>query len=224
MTHLYAVSWSGGKDSCFAHWKAVSQGLKVGYLLHVVEKDTTRSMSHGLDNRLISLQAQAMGLPIAQQEATWETYEVEFKSALQKLKSKDITGLVSGDICLPEHKEWIDRVCAEVGIKAVLPLWGTNTAELLTDFINAGFKAIIVSAQAEFFDKEWLGRQLDNDLAKELSKLAEKSNVDPCGEAGEFHTFVYDGPSFHKPIRLGHAVPILKDNRWFLDIQEFSLA
>jgi uncharacterized protein (TIGR00290 family) len=165
-----------------------------------------------------------IGLPILQQEVTWETYEVEFKSALGEIKSKGITGLVTGDIYLQEHKDWTDSVCADVGIKSVLPLWGMNTTQLLTDFINAGFKSIVVSVKAEFFNREWLGRQVDNNLAMELGKLAEKSNVDPCGEAGEFHTFVYDGQSFQRPIRLGHAVPILKDDRWFLDIQEFSLA
>jgi diphthine-ammonia ligase len=220
----YVVSWSGGKDSCLAHWKATSQGMKVGYLLNMVEKGSTKSMSHGLDNRLISLQAQSMGLSIVQREVTWETYEAEFKSALEKLKPSGIIGLVTGDIYLQEHKDWTDRVCAEIGLRAVLPLWGMNTTQLLTDFIDAGFKAIIVSAKAEFFDKEWLGRQLDKKLAAELGKKSEKLNVDPCGEAGEFHTFVYDGPSFKRQIRLGHAIPALREDRWFLDIQEYSLA
>jgi uncharacterized protein (TIGR00290 family) len=216
----YAASWSGGKDSCFAYWKALSQGLNVSYLLNFINKDSTRAMSHGLDHKLIALQAQSIGLPILQQEVTWETYEAGFKDALRKLKLKGITGLVTGDIYLQEHKVWIDRVCSEVGVKAILPLWDMDSAKLLTNFIEAGFKAIIVSVKAQFLGKEWLGRQVDNKLASELGQLA----IDVCGEAGEFHTFVYDGPTFKRPIRIGKAVPVARDDHWTLDILEYSLS
>ncbi len=215
----YAASWSGGKDSCFACWKAISQGLQVSHLLNCINQDSTKSMSHGLDHKLIALQAQAMGLPMLQQKVTWETYEAGFKNALKKLKLKGITGLVTGDIYLQEHKDWIDRVCGESGVKAVLPLWEMDTAQLLTDFIKAGFKAIVVSVKAELLGKEWLGRQVDNKLASELEQLA----IDVCGEAGEFHTFVYDGPMFKKPIKIGNAVPIARDSHWTLDIREYRL-
>ena len=223
MMDKYAASWSGGKDSCFAYWKATSQGLRIGYLLNFVNKDSTRAMSHGLDQKLIALQAQAMKLPIIQQEVTWETYEAGFKAALAELKSKGVTGLVTGDIHLQDHKDWIDRVCGEVGVKAVPPLWQMNTSQLLTDFIDAGFKAIVVSIKAEIFGKEWLGRQIDSKLVSELYQLAERLNIDPCGEAGELHTFVYDGPPFSKPIRIINSTPIFRDNRWFLNILEYSL-
>ncbi len=219
----YAASWSGGKDSCFAYWKAISQGLKVTYLLNFINKDSTRAMSHGLAHKLIALQAQAMELPIIQQRVTWETYETGFKAALEELKLKDITGLITGDIYLQEHKDWIDRVCGEVGVKAVLPLWQMDTSQLLTDFIDAGFKAIVVSVKAEFFGKELLGRQVDSKFVAELSQLAQGVHIDPAGESGEFHTFVYDGPPFKNPIKIGKAVPVLRDGRWFLDISEYSL-
>ena len=219
----YAASWSGGKDSCFAYWKAISQGLKVGYLLNFINKDSTRAMSHGLDHKLIALQAQAMELPIIQQRVTWETYEAGFKAALEELKLKDITGLITGDINLQEHKDWIDRVCGEVGVEAVLPLWQMDTSQLLTDFIDAGFKAIVVSVKAEFSGKELLGRQVDSKFVAELGQLAQRLGIDPCGESGEFHTFVYDGPPFKKPIRIGRTVPVARDGRWFLDISEYSL-
>jgi uncharacterized protein (TIGR00290 family) len=219
----YAASWSGGKDSCFAYWKTVSQGLKVSYLLNFINQDSTRAMSHGLDRKLIALQAQAMGLPILQQKVTWETYEAGFKDALEKLKLKGITGLVTGDIYLQEHKVWIDRVCGESAVRAVLPLWEMDTTQLLTDFIEAGFKAIIVSVNAKFFGKEWLGRQVDSKLASELSQLPGQLNIDVCGEGGEFHTFVYDGPAFKKPVKIGKAVPIARNDHWTLDILEYSL-
>jgi len=215
----YAASWSGGKDSCFAYWKATSQGLKVSHLLNFINQDSTKAMSHGLDGKLIALQAQAMQLPMLQQKVTWETYEAGFKNALEKLKLKGITGLVTGDIYLQEHKDWIDRVCGESAVRAVLPLWEMDTTQLLTDFIQAGFKAIIVSVKAQLLGKEWLGRQVDSKLASELGQL----NIDACGEGGEFHTFVYDGPAFKKPIKIGKAVPITRNDHWTLDILEYSL-
>jgi uncharacterized protein (TIGR00290 family) len=219
----YAASWSGGKDSCFAYWKATSQGLKVSHLLNFINQDSTKAMSHGLDGKLIALQAQAMGLPILQQKVTWETYEAGFKNALAKLKLKGITGLVTGDIYLQEHKDWIDRVCGESAVRAVLPLWEMDTTQLLTDFIEAGFKAIIVSVKAQLLGKEWLGRQVDSKLASELSQLPGQLNIDVCGEGGEFHTFVYDGPAFKKPVKIGKAVPITRNDHWTLDILEYSL-
>jgi diphthine-ammonia ligase len=215
----YAASWSGGKDSCFAYWKAISQGLKVSHLLNCIHADSTKSMSHGLDSKLIALQAQAMGMPVLQQKVTWDTYEAAFKDALEQLKLKGITGLVTGDIYLQEHKDWIDRVCGEVGIKALLPLWEIDSAVLLNDFIEVGFKAIIVSVKAKFMGKEWLGRQLDKKLSSELNQLG----VDVCGEAGEFHSFVYDGPSFKKPIKIGSTAVISRNDHWTLDIKEYSL-
>ena len=215
----YAASWSGGKDSCFACWKAISQDLKVSCLLNFINTDSTKAMSHGLDRKLIALQAQAMEMPILQQKVTWETYEAGFKKALAELKRKGVTGLITGDIYLQEHKDWIDRVCGESGVKAVLPLWEMDTAQLLPDFIKAGFKAIVVSVKAELLGKEWLGRQVDKKLASELEQLA----IDVCGEAGEFHTFVYDGPLFKKPIKIGNTVHIARNNHWTLDIREYSL-
>lgn len=219
----YAASWSGGKDSCYACWKAMGQGLEISYLLNILEANSTRSMSHGLNHELVVLQAKALGLPIVQQEATWETYESKFKVALEQLRLKGISGLITGDIYLQEHKDWTDRVCTEVGLEAILPLWQMDTSQLLHDFILSGFKAIVVVVKSEFFDESWLGRQVDDQLAADLKTLASKANIDPCGEAGEFHTFVYNGPSFTRPIYIGRTEKVERDGYLFLDITEYSL-
>jgi len=159
-----------------------------------------------------------------QRKVTWETYETEFKSVLRELKRRGITGLITGDIHLQEHKDWIERVCSEVGIKAILPLWGSDSLQLLNDFIEAEFKAIIVSVKTEIISKDWLGKDVDRKLATELSQLAMKSKIDICGEAGEFHTFVYDGPLFKKRIKLDRGMPKARDNYWYLEIKGYSLA
>ena len=119
----YVVSWSGGKDSCFALWKAISQGVYVSHLLNFINEDSEKALSHGLAPELVALQAQAMELPMLQTRVTWETYEAGFKAAVEELKLRGITGLVAGDIHLQEHRDWIERVCGEVGVEAVLPLW-----------------------------------------------------------------------------------------------------
>ena len=216
---VYAASWSGGKDSCLAYWKAVSQDLKVDYLLNFISTDSERAMSHGLADKLISLQAKAIGLPIIQPRVTWKTYEAGFKNALESLKLKGIKGLVTGDIYLQEHKDWIERCCGEEGFSSSLPLWEMDGVQLLNDFIDAGFKAIVVSVKAKLLGQEWLGRQVDKKLVHELRQCG----IDICGEAGEFHTFVYDGPVFKKPVRIGRTAVITRDDHLTLDIQEYGL-
>ncbi len=219
----YACSWSGGKDSCLACWKAFSQGLELRYLLNFVNKDSGRSMSHNLKGELLSLQAQALGLPLLQKKVTWETYEAVFKEALRELKQEGITGLICGDLDLQEHRDWLERVCGEMGFEVVLPLWKMEPGVILTDFVNAGFEAVVVGAKAEFFSQDWLGRKVDFKLIEELTELKEKLGVHPCGEAGEYHTFVYNGPLFRNAVKIDTAVPVLKDKYWFLDISEYGL-
>jgi uncharacterized protein (TIGR00290 family) len=219
----YATSWSGGKDSCLAHWEAISQGLQVGHLLTIISKDSTESLSHGLAPDLIALQAQALGMPILQQKVTPDAYETGFKDALNQLKLQGVTGLVTGDIYFQPHKDWIDRVCGDVGIQAVLPLWTKGTEHVLTEFIDAGFKAITVCAQIKYFDKEWMGREVDKTFIADLRQLSKEYKIDLCGEAGEYHTFVYDGPTFTRPVKISKTAPLARDGYWFLNVQEYSI-
>ena len=219
----YVLSWSGGKDSCFSYWTALSQGFKVRCLLNFINTDWKIPRSHGLNPKLIALQAEAMEIPIVQKSVTWETYEAGFKAALRGLKQEGITGLITGDIYLQEHKDWIERTCSEVEVEPVLPLWNMNTLQLLKDFVEAGFKAIVVSVKKEFLGKEWLGRELDNDLISELNQYSNKINIDVCGEAGEYHTFVYNGPIFRKVINIGKTTIVARNNLWCLDILDYSL-
>ena len=222
----YVASWSGGKDGCLACWKAFSQGLKVSYLLNLINAEAPRSMSHGLDHKIIALQAKAMNIPIIQQKSTRGNYEAAFKAALSELKTKGVTGLVTGDIYVQEHKDWIDRVCTDMEMESVQPLWLLDTTQLYKDFIDAGFKSIVVSVKSELFGKEWLGRELNSKFAEDVIEHARKMNlkVDPCGESGEFHTFVFDGPLFKRPVKILKSDPVLKeDKRWYLDILEYEL-
>lgn len=215
-----AVSWSGGKESSFSLYRSLSNGLEVCSLLNMVNRDVKRSMSHGLDPGLLAAQAEAMEIPILQRGTTWDTYEQEFKGAVAELRQTGISGMVFGDIDIEEHKEWIERVCGELGVIPILPLWGDEPQRLLSDFIDAGFEAIVVSAKAQYFGEEWLGRRVDGGLIKELLTL---NNVHPCGEQGEYHTFVTDGPIFKRRIKIIGSNMVLREGYRFLDISRYEL-
>ena len=220
---VYAISWSGGKDSCLALWKARQQGLNIVHLLNFINTDTVRTMSHGLDNRSILLQSEAIGLPLLQQKVTWDTYEEGFKNALKQLKTQGVTGLVTGDIYLQEHRDWIERVCGESGIQAVLPLWNADPLDLINEFVTVGFKAVVVNVKSDLFTKDWTGRLVDRTFITDLQKLALAKKIDICGEAGEFHTFVFDGPLFRKSIRTEKTSVINRGDRWFLQVADYQL-
>jgi uncharacterized protein (TIGR00290 family) len=127
--------------------------------------------------------------------------------------------MVFGDIYLEEHKEWVERICADLGIRAIEPLWGKDTEEVLSGFIDKEFKAVIVSAQSKLIDREWIGRVVD----KSFMSYLKSQGIDICGENGEYHTLVIDGPIFKAPIRLAETRTIERDGYWFLDTVEYKL-
>ncbi len=214
------ASWSGGKESCLACYKAISAGFEVSHLLNMISEDGSRSRSHGVDSKLIAAQSQAIDIPIIQRGTTWDTYEREFKKAIHDLKQMGVTGGVFGDIYVQEHKDWVDRICKELDIKPIMPLWDRNTRDILTEFIDLGFKAIVVRVKADLLGEEWLGRKIDGSFLNELSKMGK---VDPCGELGEYHTFVNDGPLFKQPIKILESSKALKDGHWSLDISKWEI-
>ena len=218
-----AVSWSGGKDSSLSLHRAAGSGLHCCHLLNMVDVDYSRSMSHGLDKELIAAQADAMQIPIVQKATSWGTYEREFKAALECLKLEGIQGMVFGDIDLAEHREWVERVCGEAGLAPILPLWGDAPETLLNEFIEAGFEAVVVAAKADLFDDEWLGKPVDLELVSSLITLSRQSGFHPCGEKGEYHTLVTDGPVFRKRINILQYRKVVRDGYRFLDISGYRV-
>ncbi|GAJ20261.1 unnamed protein product, partial [marine sediment metagenome] len=134
----YLASWSGGKDGCFACYEAIRQGYKVSHLVNFIAQESQRVRFHGTEAKLIQLQSQALGIPLLQKETTWGGYEQEFKKAVRSLVPNGIEGMVFGDIYLQEHRDWVERVCGEIGIEAMEPLWGRKTEKVVSDFIDAG--------------------------------------------------------------------------------------
>ncbi len=215
------ISWSGGKDSCLAFYRAVHNGTKACYLLNMAAESGQRTRSHRLLTKWLQMQAQAIGIPLVQRQTSWTDYESEFKKALLAFKDEGITAGVFGDIDVMEHRQWVERVCSECGLTALLPLWQERQDGLLREFIHAGFEAVVIATKADLLGEEWLGRKIDLEFLADLAER--KSNVTPCGEAGEYHTFVIDGPTFEKRIRMEKGGRVLSDGRWFLEIRSCEL-
>jgi len=222
MNRVFA-SWSGGKDSCFACYQASFSELKVRRLVNMITEDGRRSWTHGLSAELLQAQSQAIGIPLVQRRTTMANYEAEFKDMLLALKREGVRGGVFGDIDLDEHRQWIDRVCHEVDITPYLPLWGGSQDKILRDFMDSGFEAVIVAAKADLFGEEWLGRKVDLDFIRYLDELRETKDITPCGEAGEYHTFVTNGPLFKKRIEILETNKVLREGYWFLEILRWNL-
>lgn len=212
-------SWSGGKDCMLALYRIQQAGEhNVVYLVNMCDSDGEHSRSHGLRKDVIAAQAKALEIPIIQKQTDIKEYETNFKSVIADLKKQGIEGGVFGDIYLEAHRTWIERVCREMEILAIFPLWKDNTHKLLNEFIHLGFKALTVSVHQAMLGKSWLGKDLNETFAKQITEL---ENVDPCAENGEYHSFVYDGPNFRFPLEIKKGEIYEKENHWF---QEINLA
>jgi diphthine-ammonia ligase len=215
------AAWSGGKDSCFAYYKALKSGSDIVSLVTFMQSESVSSF-HGIGAELLEAQANAIGMPIAKVVTSPETYEAQFKNVLLKFKSKGVEGLITGDIYeVAGHEEhWLERVCSEIGYTPVRPLWQGNTKRIFEDFIQAGFKATVVRTKLSLLGKEWLGRQLDKEFLSDILKV---KNVDPCGEGGEYHTVVTDGPIFTNGIKLSQTEKTSQGEFGRLEILKFEV-
>lgn len=193
-------NWSSGKDSSLALYKIQNEGIyEVSKLLTTVNMDYNRVSMHGLRTTLLEKQAQSLGLPLSKIELegniSMKTYDSKMKGVMGTLIDEGYGYGVFGDIFLEDLKKYREEKLTEIGIQGVFPLWKQDTRKLLEEFLDLGFKAITVCTNARLLDASFCGRVLDEDFIKDLP-----SNVDVCGENGEFHTFVFDGPIFEKPI------------------------
>jgi uncharacterized protein (TIGR00290 family) len=204
MSEKLFCSWSGGKDSCLAFHRAQKDGRKISGLVAMLTEGGEHSRSHGLAKSLLIKQAQAVGVPVRFGAATWDDYEKEFVKIMNELAEEGFTNGIFGDIDLEDHRKWEEMVCEKAGMKAVLPLWQEDREKILREFLDEGFKAVIVTVNENNMDESWLGRTLDVSIISELEKIG----VDVCGENGEFHTFVYDGPVFKNKVdfKLGKII------------------
>lgn len=195
MSRRALCSFSGGKDSCLALWRAQQQGLDVRTLLVMFEESGERSRSHAIPLALIERQVRALRMALVTGNASWKSYEEVFIATLEQLRTEGHEVAVFGDIDLQPHRDWEEKVCAAADIEPVLPLWHQDRRALAQAVLASGFRAVVVCVDSRYLGDEFCGREYDASFLADLP-----ANVDACGENGEFHTFVYDGPNFTEPV------------------------
>lgn len=213
-------SWSGGKDSCLALHRAFMAGAKPACLLTILSEDGIRSRSHGLRRDVLEAQASAMGIPLLVRCATWEEYESVFVGALHEIRKQGVKSGVFGDIDFPPHLEWEKKVCAKTDMTPYLPLWECARETLLDEFLTLGYQALIVTVDEKKLDRKFLGRMIDRELVSEFRKRG----IDPCGENGEYHTLVVDGPIFSRPLLVETGTRTKHSGYCAIDIRVRDLA
>jgi len=218
MMEKVIVSWSGGKDSALSLYEIERSGkYQVVSLLTSISEHYDRVSMHGVRREMLELQAQALGLPLIKiplpRDCSEEEYESRLMDILGQVKSDGIKRVVFGDIFLEWIKDYRERNLARVGMTPILPIWGRKTAELSRSFIRLGFKAVITCVDTRVMPRSFLGRVFDESFLAELPP-----GVDPDGENGEFHSFVFAGPIFREsiPYTLGRTVS--RDSYGFRDV------
>jgi len=218
MTEKALVSWSGGKDSCMAlHQILRDQSYQVVALLTTVTREYERISMHGVRKLLLEQQAESLGLRLHKvyisKGASNEEYESRMKEVLSQYRGDGVDSIVFGDLFLEDIKQYRERVLAALGMRGVFPIWKADTSELIRRFIESGYKARITCVDPKVLDTSFAGRLIDEELLSELPP-----DVDPCGENGEFHSFVYDGPLFKEEVRMRVGETVLREGFYFCDL------
>ena len=212
--------WSGGKDSAMAlHVLRQQSDLQVAALLTTVTEGYERISMHGVRRALLVRQAEAIGLPLQEvripPQCVNPLYESRMREALLAQKAASVRQVAFGDIFLEDLREYRERNLAQVEMTAVFPIWRRDTRELARDFCGQGFRAIAVCIDAKKLGREFAGRELDESFFSDLP-----AGVDPCGENGEFHTFVYDAPVFASAIGVARGETVERDGFYYCDLRE----
>jgi len=190
-------------------------GATPACLVTMMIEDGHRSRSHGLRQDVIEAQAAAMQLPLLTRATSWDDYEKNFIDVLGDVKASGVEAGVFGDIDLPAHRDWVERVCATAGMQSMLPLWNAPRTDMVLECISAGIDCRIVSCKAALMGREYLGQSLTQVLAESL----DAQGIDACGENGEFHTVVVNAPMFHTPLALEAGEVYEHGGCWALDYQ-----
>lgn len=218
MMEKVIVSWSGGKDSALSLYEIQRGGnYQVVSLLTTINEYYDRVSMHGIRRALVEQQAQALGLPLIKimipKDCSEEEYESRLMDILSRAKSDGINHVVFGDIFLDWIREYREKNLARAGMTPILPIWGRETLELTRSFISLGFKAIITCVNTELMPRSFLGKVLNEYFLSELPP-----GVDPGGENGEFHSFVFAGPIFREGIPFALGRTVTRDSYHFRDL------
>jgi uncharacterized protein (TIGR00290 family) len=215
MKEKVVVAWSGGKDSALALYEIMkTNNSEVLELLTTVTEDYDRISIHGVRRVLLEKQACSLKFPLEKMFIPREVSDAEYESVLLKLlnryKTNGVFSVVFGDIFLEDVRKYREGILSKAGMKGIFPLWKKDTRQLARTFIDLGFKAVITVVDSKVLGKDFAGRKFDRQFLAELP-----SNVDPCGENGEFHSFVYGGPIFSHDVAFTKGEIVLRENRFY---------
>jgi len=210
--------WSGGKDSAISLYEIQKdKKYEIVALLTTITEAYDRVSMHGIPRTLVEQQAKSLGLPLEEvfisKVSSNEEYESKMRGILTKFKQAGVGLVVFGDVFLEEVRKYREDNLSKLGMKGVFPIWGRDTVELTKSFIALGFQAIITCVDAKVLDKSFVGRILDKHFLADLPP-----NVDPGGENGEFHSFVFDGPIFTEKVAYKPGKQVLRDSFYFHDL------
>ena len=216
------MSWSSGKDSALALYRAREVlGLDVSRLLVSLNADADRVSMHAVRSELVALQADRLGLPVHRVSLPApcpnETYEAAMREAVQTARDDGAEGMVFGDLFLADVRRYREEHLAGTGIEPVFPLWDEPTDRLAREMLDAGVRAVLTCVDPRVLPASFAGRPFDTDLLADLPE-----GVDPCGERGEFHTFVWDAPGFSAPIPVSVGETVARDGFVFCDVLPVS--
>ncbi len=211
-------AWSGGKDSALAlHEIRQNRQYEVVSLLTTITEGYDRISMHGVRRTLLELQAESLGLPLEKifisQSCSNEEYESKMWEVLSRFKQKGVSSVVFGDIFLEDLKQYRENNLARLGMKGLFPIWMRDTSEMARTFLELGFQAVVTCVDGRVLDGKFAGRLLDRAFWAELP-----ADIDPCGENGEFHSFVFGGPIFKKKIDCQVGEVVLRDSYYFCDL------
>lgn len=208
------VAWSGGKDSALALYKVQQQGFSISCLLTTLTEQYNRVSMHGVSQALIERQSYVLGIPLEKvfipPDTSNEVYDQRMAAVLRKYADQGVDTVIFGDVFLEDIRSYRVNQLLKVGMTASFPLWKKHSPELAREFLGLGFKAIITCIDLHALDRSFVGRVYNNKFLSDLPPA-----VDPCGENGEFHSFVYDGPNFMEPIPCKKGKSVMRNNRFF---------
>jgi uncharacterized protein (TIGR00290 family) len=212
------ISWSGGKDSCFALYEIQrEQKYRVAALVTTVTRDYDRISMHGVRRVLLERQAASLGLQLDQvlipRGATNEEYETKMGEVFSFYREREIDSIVFGDLFLEDIRAYREQFLARHRMRGLFPVWQRDTTIFIRQFLEFGFRAVVTCVDSNVLDQSFAGRLIDESF---LSSLP--AQVDPCGENGEFHSFVFDGPTFRAPVRFSLGETVLRESFWFRDL------
>ena len=211
----FCCSWSGGKDSCLALYRAATEGATPQVLLTLFTEDEGRTRSHGLHRSVVEAQADALGLELRTVSTSWGDYRESLVGLLEQARQDGMRSVVFGDIDIEAHRDWELAVARDAGLSGFLPLWGFERRKVLDEWWQLGFEARIVVVREGVMSRDYLGRTLDSELASEL----EAQGIDACGENGEFHTLATAGPLFRLSLKILAGEHVKRADCWVEDLR-----